>query len=162
MGQSQSRFRRVRQALVLGLAAIFFTTAAGCFGKFRAMNAVYDFNRTATSNGIVRSLLFFAMTFIIPAYEVAFLIDWIVLNTLDFFNGTNQVAVKDLPDGSKVEMAKVDADTVRVRKVDPAGKETSFDIVRVGADAGYLRTSDGKIVGSVQRLSDGSLYQQAH
>jgi hypothetical protein len=157
----QSRFGWLRNALVLGLAALFATTAAGCFGRFRAMNAVYDFNKSASSSGVVRSLLFFAMI-VIPIYEIAFLADWIVLNTLDFFNGTNQVAVKTLPDGTKVEMAKLDADTVHVRRVDPAGKESSFDIVRVGPNAGYVRGADGRIVGSVERLSDGSLLQQAH
>jgi hypothetical protein len=157
----QPRWRRIRDAFVLGLAAVFLTTAVGCFGRFRAMNAVYDFNRTASDNAVVRSLLLFAMI-VIPVYGVAFLVDWIVLNTLDFLNGTNKVAVQDLPDGSKVEMAKLDADTVRVRQVDPAGRETSFDIVRLGSNAGYLRGSDGRIVGSVERLSDGRLIQQAH
>ena len=155
-----SRFRGLRDGLVLALAAVFLTTAAGCFGRFRAVNAVYDFNKSASPNGVVRSLLLFAMV-VIPIYEVAFLADAIVLNTLDFLNGTNQVAVKTLPDGSKVEMAKLDADTVRVRQVDTAGKETSFDIVRVGANAGYVRNADGRIVGSVERLADGQLVQQA-
>ena len=155
----QQRWRRLRDALVLGLTAVFLTTAAGCFGRFRAMNAVYDFNRTASDNAVVRSLLLFAML-VIPVYAIAFLADWIVLNTLDFFNGTNKVAVQTLPDGSKVELAKLDADTVRVRQVDPAGRETSFDIVRVGANAGYVRGPDGRIVGSVERLSDGRLVQQ--
>jgi uncharacterized protein DUF3332 len=156
-----SRFRGLRDGLVLALAAAFLTTAAGCFGRFRAVNAVYDFNKSASPNGVVRSLLLFAMV-LIPVYELAFLADAIFLNTLDFFNGTNQVAVKTLPDGSKVELAKLDADTVRVRQVDLAGKETSFDIVRVGANAGYVRNAEGRIVGSVERLSDGQLVQQAH
>jgi hypothetical protein len=156
----QSRYRRLRDGLVLAVAAVFLTTAAGCFGRFRAMNAVYDFNKTASPNPIVRNLLLFAML-VIPVYFVAFLADWIVLNSLDFFNGTNTVAVKTLPDGSKVEMAKLDADTVRVRQVDVAGREHSFDIVRVGADAGYLRAADGRILGSVERLSDGRLLRQA-
>jgi hypothetical protein len=156
----QPRWRRIRDALVLGLVAVFLTTAAGCFGRFRAMNAVYDFNRTASDSAVVRSLLLFAMI-VIPVYGVAFLVDWIVLNTLDFLNGTNKVAVQKLPDGSKAEMAKLDADTVRVRQVDPAGRETSFDIVRVGSNAGYVRGPNGRILGSVERLSDGRLIRQA-
>ena len=87
---------------------------------------------------------------------------FLVLHVLDFFNGTNKVADRTLPDGSTVHMAKLDADTVRVRHVDPAGKETSFDIVRVGPDAGYVRDANGRIVGSVERLSDGRILRQAH
>jgi hypothetical protein len=155
-----TRYKRLRNALVIGLTAVLFTTAAGCFGRFRAVNAVYDFNKSASPNPVVRSLLLFAML-VIPVYFIAFLADWIVLNTVDFFNGTGQVADKTLPDGTTVHLAKVDADTVRVRHVDAAGHETSFDIVRVGADAGYLR-ANGRIVGSVERLPDGRLVQQAH
>jgi hypothetical protein len=156
-----SRLRRFRDGLVLGLAALFAVTAAGCFGRFRAMNAVYDFNKGASDNTVVRSLLLFAML-VIPVYFVAFLADWIVLNTVDFFNGGGHLAQTTLPDGSKVEMAKLDDDTVRVRQIDTAGHERSFDIVRVGKDAGYLRSTDGKILGSVERLSDGRILQQAH
>jgi len=56
---------------------------------------------------------------------------------------------------------KVDADTVRVRHVDLRGKETSFDVVRVGDHAGYVRAADGRILGNVERLSDGRLVQAA-
>jgi len=157
----QSRFRQLRGGLVLGLAAIFATTAAGCFGRFRAVNAVYDLNKSASDSMVVRSLVTFAFV-VIQVYTVAFLIDWIVLNVVDFFNGTSGVADRTLPDGSKVHMAKLDADTVRVHHVDTAGKETTFDIVRVGPDAGYVRGADGRIVGSVERLSDGRIFQQAH
>jgi hypothetical protein len=157
----QPRWRRVRDGLVLGLAAVLSTTAAGCYGRFRAVNAVYDFNRQASDSAVVRSLVCFALV-VIPVYLIAFLADWIVLNTLDFLNGTNKVADKTLPDGSVVHMAKLDGDTVRVRHVDPTGRERSFDIVRVGANAGYVRGPDGRIVGSVERLSDGRLLGQAH
>lgn len=154
-----TRSPRLRNALVLGLAAALSSTAAGCYGRFRAVTAVYDFNRTASPNPVVRSLLLFAML-VIPVYFVAFLADWIVLNTLDFFNGTNQVADKTLPDGSTVHLAKVDTDTVRVRHVDRAGHETSFDLVRVGANAAYLRAG-GRIVASAERLPDGRLVTEA-
>ena len=156
----QPRWRRVRDGLVLGLAAALLTTAAGCYGRFRAVSAVYDFNRQASDSAVVRSLVCFALL-VIPVYLVAFFVDWIVLNTLDFLNGTGRVADATLPDGSVMHMAKLEKDTVRVRHVDSNGRETSFDIVRVGANAGYVRGPDGRIVGSVERLSDGRLIRQA-
>ena len=155
-----SGWPRTRNAIVLGVAALFATTAAGCFGRFRAMNAVYDFNKSASSNTVVRSLVLFAML-VIPVYEVAFLIDWIVLNTLDFLNGSGTVASETLPDGTEVHMAKLDADTVRVTHVDKAGRETSVDVVRAGANAGYVRRADGRIVGTVEKLPDGRVVEQA-
>jgi len=155
-----SRRRRFHEALALGLTAVVVTTAAGCYGRFRAINAVYDFNKQASDSTVVRSLLMCALI-LNPVYEVAFLADVLVLHVLDFFNGTNQVATETLPDGSKIVMAKVDADTVRVRHVDAQGRQTSVDVVRVGANAGYVRAANGKIVGSVERLPDGRLVERA-
>jgi hypothetical protein len=159
-----TRFRHARHALVLGLAATFLTTATGCFGtgRFRAMNTIYDFNKDVSDNGVVRSLVMIALI-VIPVYEVSFFIDAIVLNTMDFFNGGGGkvASTKTLPDGTKLLMAKVDADTVRVRHVDAQGKETSFDVVRVGDHAGYVRAADGRILGNVERLTDGRLVQAA-
>jgi hypothetical protein len=156
------RFRHARNALVLGLVATVVTTATGCFGtgRFRAMNAVYDFNKAASDNGVVRSLLMVGLI-VVQAYTVSFLIDAIVLNTMDFFNGGKVASTETLPDGTKLMMAKIDADTVRVRHVDLGGKESSFDVVRVGDHAGYVRAADGRIVGNVEKLSDGRLVQAA-
>jgi Domain of unknown function (DUF3332) len=158
------RFRHVRNAIVLGLAATFATTAAGCFGtgRFRAMNTIYDFNKSVSDNGVVRSLVMVGLL-IIPVYEISFLVDAIVLNTMDFFNGGGgkMAETKTLPDGTKLMMAKVDADTVRVRHVDRQGQETSFDVVRVGNHAGFVRAADGRIVGNVEKLSDGRLVEAA-
>src|SRR5262249_55544019 len=115
------RQRGVSKAIALGLGLAFLTTTAGCFGRFRAMNAVYDFNKQASDNGVVRSLLMCAMI-IVPVYEVTFLVDAIVLNTLDFFNNPNAVAKTDtLPDGSELRLARLDGDSVRVRRVDASG-----------------------------------------
>ena len=96
---------------------------------------------------------------VVQAYTVSFLIDVIVLNTMDFFNGNKVASTETLPDGTKLMMAKIDPDTVRVRHVDLQGKESSFDVVRVGDRAGYVRTADGRIVRNVERLSDGRLVQ---
>jgi hypothetical protein len=160
MTQARSK-RRVRDAIVVGVGLVFLSTAGtGCFGRFRAMNAVYDFNKSASSNGIVRSLLMWAMI-IIPVYGVTFLVDALVLNVLDFFNGGGVAQNQTLPDGSQLKMARLDGDSVRVRHIDPSGHETSFDVVRVGENAGYVRAADGRIVGQVERLPDGRLVQQA-
>jgi len=74
---------------------------------------------------------------LIPVYEIAALIDILVLHTLDFINGTNQVATEALPDGSVVHMARLDARTVRVTHVDKAGRSRSFEVERL---------SDGRVV----------------
>jgi hypothetical protein len=146
----------VRNAILLGAGAIFLTSASGCFGRFRAINAVHDFNQSASDNTVVRSLLMCAMV-IIPVYEFAFLADALVLNLIEFFNGSGKLSqTETLPDGTQVQLARVDADTVRVRHIDATGREQAVEIVRVGRDAGYVRRA-GRIVGTVERLPDGRL-----
>jgi len=119
-----------RKGAVILIASVFATTAAGCFGQFRAVHAVYDFNREASNNQVVRSLLMVALI-VIPVYTIAALIDILVLHTLDFINGTNQVATETLPDGSEVHMARLDDKTVRVTHVDKAGHERSLEVERL-------------------------------
>jgi hypothetical protein len=154
------RLRRVRNAILLPLIVMFSGAAAGCFGRFPAMTAIYGFNKSASSNRVVQSLLLIGLT-IIPVYFVGFLVDALVLNVIDFFGGTNVASkTQTLADGSTVELTRVDADTVRVRHVDAAGHEDSFEIVRVGDNAGYVRR-DGRLLGMVEQLPDGQLVRRA-
>jgi hypothetical protein len=131
-----SRSGRAPRTIVVAVAALFATAAAGCFGQFRATHAVYDFNREASNNRVVRSLLMCALVLTL-VYPIAALIDMLVLHTLDFINGTNQVATETLPDGSELRMARLDARTVRVTHVDKAGRSRSFEVERL---------ADGRVV----------------
>jgi hypothetical protein len=155
------RLHRLRNAILLSVTVLFSGAAAGCFGRFPAMTALYGFNKTASSNRVVQSLLLIGMV-IIPVYEVGFLVDALVLNVVDFFGGSTVASkTQTLADGSTVEMTRVDGDTVRVRHVDAAGREDAFEIVRVGGNAGYVRGADGRMLGMVEQLPDGSLVRRA-
>jgi hypothetical protein len=156
------RALRVRNVIVLSTAILFSTAVSGCFGPFPAVSGVYGFNKSAASSRIVQSLLMVAMV-IIPVYEVASLIDILVLNVVDFFKGGGSIASKTetLADGSVVELTRVDADTVHVRRVDTTGREEAFDLVRVGDNAGFVRRADGKMLGMVEALPDGRLVHRA-
>ena len=98
----RTRFRHARNAVVLGLAATFVASGTGCFGtgRFRAINAVYDFNKGVSDNGVVRSLVMVGLI-VIPVYELFGLADILVLNTMDFFNagGGKMASTETLPDG---------------------------------------------------------------
>lgn len=154
------RSRRARNAILLAVIALFSTAATGCFGRFPAMTALYGFNKNASSNIVVRSLLLIGMT-IIPVYFIGFLVDALVLNVVDYFNGTTVASkTQTLADGSIIQLTPVDADTVRVRHVDPTGHEESFDIVRVAGNAGYVRRADGRMLGMIEQLPDGRVVQR--
>ncbi len=82
-------------------AALLVTaaTASGCYGQFALTRALYDWNGRATPNKVANSALTWAMI-LIPVYAVAGVVDFLVLNTIEFWSGTNPVVSQR--DGSVV------------------------------------------------------------
>jgi hypothetical protein len=162
------RPRLTTARLALALLLITSTTSTGCYGHFKLVNAVRDFNEGVGPNRVLRSLIMWGMV-IIPIYEVAWLGDVLIFNVVEFFNagptGTVAGAVekrRTLPDGTEVQVARVAPDTVRIRRTDAAGRQETVDIVKVGEHAGYVRRADGagtRIVASVEELPDGRLIE---
>jgi hypothetical protein len=69
---------------ILGAALALITT--GCLGPNRAFNGVHEWNKTVSDEDAVNELVFLACT-IIPVYSVAYLIDIVVLNTIEYWSG---------------------------------------------------------------------------
>lgn len=75
-------------ALVLTLAGSMLTTS--CIGSFTLTNKLLSWNNTI-GNKFLNELVFFAF-WILPVYEVSALADVLVLNSIEFWSGTNPVA----------------------------------------------------------------------
>ena len=75
-------------ALVLTLAGSMLCTS--CIGSFTLSNKLLSWNKTI-GNKFVNELVFFAF-WIFPVYEVSVLADVIVLNSIEFWSGSNPVA----------------------------------------------------------------------
>lgn len=67
--------------------SLFFTS---CIGSFKLWNNLKDWNQ-GVSNKFVNELLFIALH-IVPVYEIAYLADVLVLNSIEFWSGSNPVA----------------------------------------------------------------------
>jgi hypothetical protein len=86
------------------LIAVLLTTAFGCYGSFQMINKVYKFNGGLGSK-FVNELGFLVMI-VVPVYGVAGFVDAVVLNTIEFWTGTNPMTQNDgtqtisLPDGN--------------------------------------------------------------
>ncbi len=66
------------------------TTLTSCIGSFSLSNKLLAWNKTVGSK-FVNELVFFAF-WIVPVYEVSALADIIVLNSIEFWSGSNPVA----------------------------------------------------------------------
>lgn len=61
-----------------------------CIGSFRLTNNIKDWNE-GVSNKWVNEVIFIALH-IIPVYEIAMFVDGVVLNSIEFWTGSNLVA----------------------------------------------------------------------
>ncbi|MCM1519334.1 MAG: DUF3332 domain-containing protein [Lachnoclostridium sp.] len=75
-------------AIVALLAASMVSTS--CIGSFSLTNRLLDWNKQV-GNKFVNELVFFAF-WIIPVYEVSALADILVLNSIEFWSGSNPIA----------------------------------------------------------------------
>lgn len=82
------RKRYLSVAVVLTLLASF--TFSSCIGSFSLSNKLLSWNRSI-SNKFVNELVFFCF-WVIPVYEVTGLADVLVLNSIEFWSGSNPVA----------------------------------------------------------------------
>jgi hypothetical protein len=78
-------------AIFLSVTLLFGTLSySGCIGSFGLTQKVYDFN-VGVGDKWVNELVFLAM-FIIPVYEVSFIIDFFIINMIEFWSGDNPVS----------------------------------------------------------------------
>lgn len=88
--------RYLTVAVVLSLAASL--TLSSCLGSFALSNKVLNWNRQV-GDKFVNELVFVAL-WILPVYELSFLADMTVINSIEFWSGVNPVvAEKKIIDG---------------------------------------------------------------
>lgn len=74
--------------LILVLAASIMSTS--CIGSFTLTNKLLSWNKQV-GNKFINEVVFFAF-WILPVYEVAALADVVVINSIEFWSGTNPMA----------------------------------------------------------------------
>ncbi|MEO6097044.1 MAG: DUF3332 family protein [Fibrobacteria bacterium] len=77
-------------SLFLGLAMVM--QLQGCYGNFTLTRKLYTWNGTLGDKWI-NSVVMFAMC-VIPVYGIAGFVDYVVLNTVQFWTGKNPVVMK--------------------------------------------------------------------
>ena len=67
---------------------------SSCIGSFKLWNGMKDWNQ-GLGNKFVNELVFIALH-IVPVYEIAYLADLVVLNTIEFWSGSNPMASNEV------------------------------------------------------------------
>ena len=82
--------RKTLTAALVGLLFLTSVTTPSCIGSFSLSNRLLGWNQNV-GNKFLNELVFFAF-WVLPVYEVAGLADLLVLNSIEFWSGTNPMA----------------------------------------------------------------------
>ena len=140
-------FKKKKGLIALGLAAAFTFTA--CYGSYGLTTKLYKWNGTL-GNKWLNSCVHFLM-WIIPVYPIcAGLIDGLVLNTVEFWSGSNPVASGDTyyekdAQGNQVAAVKNADGSLSMEITDAQGNKANLKLER---DADVIRALDanGEVV----------------
>ncbi|MPM27897.1 hypothetical protein SDC9_74412 [bioreactor metagenome] len=115
--------------LSLALAGIM-VSQTGCFGEFSLTRKVYEFNQNVGGK-FVNELVFLAFC-IIPVYEAATFVDAVILNTIEFWTGSNPLSMA--PGETEIQYATVDGHQYRM-----TAQQNYFSVEELTANGYELR-----------------------
>jgi len=86
-------------AAIVIIMAIGYTQSS-CIGSFKLTNKVLQWNR-GLGDKFINELMFLVLI-VVPVYEISLLIDGLILNTLEFWTGSNPMAMNAGEQESKI------------------------------------------------------------
>ena len=89
-------------------ASLLFSS---CLGSFQAFNNLKDWNQGVSDNKFVNNLVFWGLN-IIPVYGLFFLGDAIIFNVIEFWSGSNPIAMQE--GDQEVQMVERDGNTYKM------------------------------------------------
>lgn len=99
--------KKVISCLMLSCAILF----SSCLGSFRAFNNLKDWNQGLTDSKFLDNLIFWGLN-IVPVYGLFFLGDALIFNVIEFWSGSNPIAMKD--GESETQMVEHDGNTFKM------------------------------------------------
>lgn len=102
---------RIVKLVSMAMLAIILTVGvAGCFGNFAATRKVYQFNESFGDKWM--NQIMFWVLFVVPAYEIAGFADVVLFNTIEFWTGSNPIAMA--PGEEVIKYASEDGKNLKI------------------------------------------------
>jgi hypothetical protein len=159
----------MKKVFFTAAAACIMITQTGCFGSFEMIKKVYDWNDGISDNKVVKTLIFYVLN-IIPVYGIAGFLDVVIFNLIEFWGGSNPIAmeagqVEEQFMAIKGENYKVTA-TKNQMKFE---KVTDDGLVEMGAMVfseedqswSYVKEDESMVVAKVNAVDNSVDYQTA-
>jgi hypothetical protein len=151
--------RTVRFERRVALAGACSLALAGCFGSFGATRALWEWNDEMHSSKWVKWLVFLGLS-IIPVYFLFVVADALVLNSVEFWTGSNPI--KSGADGRTVtRVATADPNRLRLEIRRHGELEKVVYCERRADGALLLLDADGLPLSLVSQGPDGALELRA-
>ncbi len=120
--------KKMKKFVLIALAGVILAASTGCYGSFGLSTKLYKWNGTVGDKWL-NSCVFFALC-IIPVYEITMFIDFIVLNTVEFWTGSNPISMNE--GDSETQIVSVDDKVYEI-----TATKNKFHIIETqGPDAG--------------------------
>lgn len=126
--------KSLKKYLLIFLASTVLITQSGCFGSFKLTNAVYEVNKNV-GDKVVNEVVFLLLV-IIPVYEVAGIVDLIVLNAVEFWTGTNplsmnegDIEIKEVKSGEKLYQITATKNKFNIEQIEGPDAGKNMDII---------------------------------
>jgi hypothetical protein len=141
MKRTHTDLQRRQMLLTLGLLGL-----GGCWGSFNLTGRVHDWNGSFGSKWV--SWLVFLAFIILPVYEITILVDALVINTIEFYSGSNPVSRRaDLGRGHHLVLrGEADGSTLVVERYEHDRLVHAFRIERLADDELRLASAEGRVL----------------
>jgi len=143
----------MKKVLISLLVACTLTVSTlsttGCFGKFAAFNSLREWNAKFSKNKFVNWLVFLVLN-IIPVYGILFFGDALILNSLEFWTGSNPLALGDTyhetdANGNSVTAVKMEDGSLYMR-LDGANGEMQELVFQKDEEMVRILDAKGKVL----------------
>ena len=143
-----------RLALPAAAIALLAGGPSGCIGRMAVTKNVLDFNLAVTPNRYARELVFLVL-YVVPVYPIASLVDLVLVNSIEFWTGTNPVSGERRlaragdtrsatgPDGSRATSTLLPDGTIALDLVEADGTARRVYLARE-ADGVVARDAAGR------------------
>ena len=152
----------MKKVLACGLLSttILFTS---CIGSFSAFNGLRDWNENVTDSKFGNELIFLAL-WVLPVYGIATLGDLVVFNAIEFWGGTNPIAMNEGDSETKTIVSKGNSYEITATKnrfhvaiVEGERKGETTDLVYVAEDKSWNVEKENGELQKISSLKKGIL-----
>jgi len=126
--------------------------SSSCLGSFSAFNGLKDWNQDVTDSKFVNNLIFWGLN-IIPVYGLFMFGDLIIFNVLEFWTGSNPVAMAEgetesqiaVVDGQKVKMTAT-KNNFKIQVIEGEKVGETLEMVYTPENNTWNAKKDGKLI----------------